>query len=230
MSVISSSPVTTRYPTGLNTEVLTKADVFVEPDEVIGWVRQYGQFRNDPSFYPGIRAPMPFDLLKPLVSVLLREIRNTYTIPRHLKPRVTGADFSLITTPPTKLDIMQQLPHYDSVYPHHYAVLCYLAKGNHGGTGFFSHKTSGIHQVFDHNEGTYLTTLENELSHHELPNGYPLAQSPLYTLIDATPFNFNTLLVYPGNLLHSALISTSTDIDTSLDTGRLTANVFIRFD
>lgn len=230
MAVISSSPVTSRYAKSLGTQVLTKKDVFADPDNVIDWARQRGQFRNDASFYPGVRATMPFDLLKPLVSTLLRKIRNTYSIPEQAKPRVTGADFSLITSPPSKLEIMQQLPHYDSVYPHQYAVLCYLAKGNHGGTGFFRHRTSGTHQVFEHNEHTYLTMLENELSNHKLPDGYPSVHSPLYSLIDAMPFSFNTLIVYPGNLLHSALVSTSTDIDIRPDKGRLTANVFIRFE
>lgn len=215
------------YKSQANVIVTTK--IFEHPDKVVDWVELNHNFKQSSTFYPGIRMPIPLWILKPVVAAAIRSIRNVFNIPNGLVPRLTGADFSLITREPSKLGVMQRLPHYDNVYPFQFAVLCYLSQGPHGGTGFFQHNKSKIFRLLEHDEATYFKTLQKELANEAPLSQYPSRDCPLFTLTDIVDFTYNIMVIYPGNLLHSALIEPQSDISPDIKKGRLTANIFIRF-
>lgn len=209
--------------------VIVTPKIFEQPEEVVDWVKLNHNFKQSSTFYPGIRMPIPLWILKPVVAAAIRSIRNVFNIPNGLVPRLTGADFSLITREPSKLDVMQRLPHYDDVYPFQFAVLCYLSQGLHGGTGFFQHNKSKIFRLLERDEATYFKILQKELADEAPLSQYPSKNCPLFSLTDIVDFTYNTMAIYPGNLLHSALIEPQSDISPDIKKGRLTANIFIRF-
>jgi len=210
-------------------KVIVTTKIFEHPDKVVNWIELNHSFKQSSTFYPGVRTPIPLWMLKPVVTAAIRSIRKVFNIPNSFVPQLKGADFSLITTEPSRLGVMQRIPHYDDVYPFQYAALCYLSEPPHGGTGFFRHNESKIFRLLEHDEAPYLNTLQKELSHETPMPQYPSRACPLFTLTDIIDYTYNTMVIYPGNLLHSALIEPQSDILTDIKNGRLTANIFIRF-
>jgi len=65
---------------------------------------------------------------------------------------------------------------------------------------------------------------------HGLPAAqYITSSTDHYELIDEIEYAANRMVIYPGNLLHSGLISPERDINPDPSRGRLTANLFIDF-
>ena len=186
---------------------------------------------DDVNLYPGIRAPLPADYVSSVVAFIGKKIQEVYGIPTGMKLKVTQACYSLVTQPASTLGLLQRIPHFDTPSPFSFAVLHYLAEGQHGGTGFFRHIPSQLERVGEADKDNYFSIAndfirrigEPEKSYISRDNGH----YDLYHQIDYLP---NRLAIYPGNLLHSGLILPKQDISSDLIAGRLTANIFIHFE
>jgi hypothetical protein len=189
------------------------------------------QFRQDPgSYYPGVRAELPqayarsvLEAVYPLLLQLVQPPPDHRLVPQQWY-------LSLLTTPAAQLQPLQRLPHFDKADPLHLAILHYLAEGTHGGTGFFRHEATGFEKIMPARQQQYFSTLQQQLTAQGgAAPGFPGAATPHFNLYRQLAYQPNRLLIYPGHLLHSALVEPATDLSADPGLGRLTANLFVQF-
>jgi tryptophan 7-halogenase len=182
-------------------------------------------------YYPGLRSALPQDYLAKVLSAVAPMLQDIYAIPKNLTLKVMQADYSLITQPQSLLTENQCVPHADTSHPYAFAILHYLSAGAHGGTGFFKHIPSGYEVVSEENSAAYYAAKEEYFVKNGRPHkSYMTSSNNHYQLYDAIPYQENKLLVYPGVLLHSVLVNAEQDISLDPETGRLTANIFVKFE
>lgn len=179
--------------------------------------------------YPGVRALAPVDYSARLTELLDPLIRINFGVPEDLPLRKSPCTFSLTTVPPAELGPLQRTPHFDASTPHHMAVLLYLCGPEHGGTGFYRHKATGLQQVTADNREHFLDTYYAELNAQHPPPRYFDDSDAHFEFLGMMPARFNRLVVYRGSLLHSAIVNPQRSINGDPRTGRLTVNSFFDF-
>lgn len=179
--------------------------------------------------YPGIRAEAPSEYTQHLVDLVEPLIRINFGVPEALPLRKSMCAFSLITAAPGQLGPLQRTPHFDASTPHHMAVLLYLCGEQHGGTGFYRHKATGIQRVTPDNRDRYLDAYQQELARRPPRPRYFADSDEHFELLGMMPGRRNRLVVYPGSLLHSACINPAISLSDDPRSGRLTVNSFFDF-
>jgi hypothetical protein len=179
--------------------------------------------------YPGLRAPVPADYSARLTALMEPLIRLNFGVPEGLALRKSECAFSLTTMAPEALGPLQRTPHFDASTPHHMAVLLYLCGPEHGGTGFYRHRATGLQQVTADNREPFLDAYYAELNARPPAPRYFDDSDAHFEFLGMMPARFNRLVVYRGSLLHSAVINPARSIDADPRTGRLTANSFYDF-
>ncbi|MDT8999917.1 DUF6445 family protein [Paucibacter sp. APW11] len=179
--------------------------------------------------YPGVRAEAPADYTANLVQLVEPLIKLNFKVPEDLPLHKSICAFSLTTMPPDTLGPLQRTPHFDASTPYHMAVLLYLCDGQHGGTGFYRHKATGIQQVTHANRDDYIDCYREELERRPPPARYFDRGDEHFDFLGMLPAKFNRLVVYPGSLLHSACINPSISLSSDPMRGRLTLNSFFDF-
>ncbi|MFD2166640.1 DUF6445 family protein [Thalassotalea euphylliae] len=191
----------------------------------------HGVYKVDKqSYYPGIRSPISQNTIISLIQPVIEGFHKVLNVPTRLLPAAHPSYFSLITKQPDELTAMQTLPHFDTARPYYFAVLLYLNEGNHGGTGFFRHRKSGLERIKENQVDSYFASVQQEVDNSGLSqNGYQIDSNEHYELIHSIPYKPNRMVIYPGNLLHSTLVDEEKDISDNPAQGRLTANIFLEF-
>lgn len=212
------------------TPIMLIDDFLVDTRPVIGHACEFAQFDQASTYYPGNRASLPRAyVIKVLQSVYL-QICQLYYIPQHLKLKPQATYYSLITHQPNELELVQRMPHFDSIQPYYFAVIHYLNERPHGNTGFFRHRPSGIECVTPATKAKYVKSAQQFIQQHgEPPMEYCTQSNDHYELYSQIEYKPNRLAIYPGYLLHTGLVELDKDIDASPVTGRLTANIFVDF-
>jgi len=189
------------------------------------------QFRQDTgSYYPGVRAELPKAYARTVLEAVYPSLLQLVQPPPDYRLVPQQWYLSLLTTPAAQLQPLQRLPHFDKAEPLHLAILHYLAEGPHGGTGFFRHEATGFDQISSDQQQQYFSTLQQQLTAQSgALSGFPDATTPFFSLYQQLAYKPNRLLIYPGHLLHSALVEPATDLSADPLTGRLTANLFVQF-
>lgn len=141
--------------------------------------------------------------------------------------RLSEASFSVVTTPPDRLQPRQRVPHFDSSDQNLFALLHYLRVPAGTGTAFYRHRSTGIERVTNDNRERFFAASGPELETLPGDSGYVNGSTECFEEIgrvDAVP---DRLIIYHGSLLHSGVIPA--DMVLSLDPrkGRLTANLFV---
>ena len=179
--------------------------------------------------YPGVRAIAPADYSTGLTALMEPLIRLNFGVPDELALRKAECAFSLTTMQPGELGPLQRTPHFDASTPHHMAVLLYLCNDEHGGTGFYRHKATGLQQVTAGNCERFLDVYYAELNARPPAQRYFDDSDEHFEFLGMMPARFNRLVVYRGSLLHSAIVNPARSIDANPLTGRLTLNSFYDF-
>jgi hypothetical protein len=209
--------------------VIDRPLVATEP--MIQAATQQSGFHLDRRFaYPGIRARLPDDYVEALLPILIPLLREVYEIPAEYEYRLIHRLFSLITTPPEDLGVLQRVPHFDTLNPYYFATVHYLSAGTYAGTGIFRHRPTGFERISDARYQSYVQAAESHMKTHGLPAAeYITSSTDHYEFIDEIEYATNRMVIYPGNLLHSGLVCPDRDINPDPAKGRLTANLFIDF-
>jgi hypothetical protein len=95
------------------------------------------------SGYPGLLGPAPHAYVDALVRFVLPLLQQHWPI-GPIRPKRARGNFSLVTTPPEALSVEQRIPHVDAADPLQFAAVHYLCDAEHGGTGFFRHRSTGF--------------------------------------------------------------------------------------
>ena len=213
------------------TPVLTIDDFATDSDALIEHACRSADFRADPtSAYPGIRAALTRAHVVLMLRTLYPLLERIYSIPGNLSVHPVNAVYSLVTTPESKLRLLQRLPHFDSVKRSYFAITHFLGKGEFGGTGLYRHRPTGYETITEDRLDTYIKAGDDFLAEHgDPPQHYFGAGDMHYELFHSISYRANRLVVYPGTVLHSGLIDPERDINADPRTGRLTTNIFVNF-
>jgi len=204
-------------------------DNFVsQPDWLISQAMKSQFTRNSP-FYPGVRAVAPVSYQRLLLSSLRTTLVNAFTLPGS-SLGLSVCHYSIVTTPPQQLHLLQRIPHFDTPDTHALAAVHYLFAGDQGGTAFYRHRNTGFEYIDEKRAPTYFQSLENENDGPDMPkpsDGYINGDSALFEQISHQPGVFNRLIVYRRNSLHSGAIPSHAQLSADPQKGRLTISSFI---
>lgn len=196
-----------------------------DPD---AWMRLAGEvpFQSPPGgYYPGLNAPIAPSLVSPLVHGLRGAIEQVFGLPATQGVQLMGY-LALATAPAQTLQPIQRVPHYDAVDKDQLAILCYLCEQKHGGTGFYRHDRTGYETIDAGRQARFRA--ERDADYDKLKTSRHVGPwTEGYTLVEAVPADFNRLIIYRSNALHSGLLTDDT-LSANPKTGRLTLNIFIR--
>lgn len=177
--------------------------------------------------YPGLRAPLPDDVLGDWLDALCPMLNAQFAEPG---TRWTANGWhSIVTQAPEKLLPIQRLPHVDGVEPGLVAMMLYLNQTPHGGTAFFRHKATGYQSLTAETFPVYKRALEREVAASGLPpNSYVADGAPYFERIHVSAGAFNSAIFYRGNIFHSGVINSAGPFSADPRVGRYTINVFWR--
>lgn len=180
--------------------------------------------------YPGVRAAAPAELGAALRNKVANVVKNEYELPegRQMKPLQDA--LCMMTVPEAELGPLQRIPHFDASSPYFFATLLFLCNERHGGTGFYRHNATGYEAITPERAEHYLDVSYDELNSKRTERRYFSESNEFFTKIGFVPAAFNRLLIYRGNILHSANILSGISINSDPEEGRLTANIFFSYE
>jgi hypothetical protein len=181
------------------------------------------------AFYPGSRAPAPPIYCFALRAFLSGVIGEAFGLQDSF---VTGelSHFSLVITPPEKLNIVQRMPHFDNTNPKQLAVLHYLCGPGHGGTSFYRHRRTRFEFIDEARRRAYENAVTADLaSLGPPPAKYICGDDPMFERTVSFAAAFNRVIIYRSINLHSADIGPTFAFDRNPLHGRLTANTFFYY-
>lgn len=177
-------------------------------------------------YYPGIRAPVTrgyFDGLAPILKRVMSEVFGARS-----RLDVTRALYSLAITPPSELALAQRIPHIDSTEARRIAILHYLSHGEHEGTAFYRHRSTGYETVDAARHRAYLDALQAHFAQHGEPMpAYIRGNTEIFEQIACYEAHFNRALIYRSSLLHCAMLPNDVVLPADPRTGRLTVASFL---
>jgi uncharacterized protein DUF6445 len=200
-------------------------NVVADPDALVD-VAAGKPFANVATYYPGVRAKVPLTVQQFILDTLREEFQPVFGLTS--AARFTACHFSIVTTPPDRLDFHQRIPHTDSGNSSELALLLYLFKKDLGGTAFFRHRKTGFEVVDDSRKAEYLRQVEADRPVMEQATmGYIHGDTPFYECISNQAGVFNRMLVYRRTSLHSGALARDFVPNADPRQGRLSINGFI---
>jgi Family of unknown function (DUF6445) len=181
-------------------QLVSLDNFLVDPEHVISQATLQKFAKITPQ-YPGLRAALGAAAAKAWLAQLTPLLDQWFGEGRSRRWALQ-AWYSLVTSPPHALAPIQRLPHVDGTDPEQIAMMLYLHRTGHGGTGFFRHRSTG------------LSSLTAEAF-------------PRYAEAVAADYQ-RTAVFYRGNLLHSGVIDNDAPLSADPREGRLTINAFFR--
>jgi hypothetical protein len=216
---------------GTEREPVVVVDNFLSsPQLLIDHAAAHGAFDAvSDAFYPGSRAAAPAIYCFALRAFLGPIIGQAFGLQ---DVRITGelSHFSLVITPPEKLQMVQRMPHFDNTNPKQLALLHYLCRPEHGGTSFYRHRRSGFEYIDESRLSEYRNAVGADLAELGAPPAkYICGDDARFERTASFNAVFNRVLIYRSINLHSADIASMFDFDPNPRSGRLTANPFFYF-
>ena len=224
---LSSNARLQRLSIGKESAPLLVVDNLVtQPDELIRWAASK-VFVNAGRSFPGIRARAPLSYRKFIIDALQGELMGFFGLDGR-SMEFSMAHYSLVTTPPGKLEMVQRIPHVDSARGNGLASVHYLFRRNYGGTAFYRHRGTGFEYVDESRHTLYFKTLQDELRGPDAPAPeYINGDTPLFEQVAKQEGMFNRILFYRRNSLHSGRIARDFVPVADIATGRLSINCFL---
>lgn len=219
----------TRLTIGNEQSPLLVVDNFIpQPETLVEYAANQTFLANSP-YYPGVRAAAPAAYRQFMLHSLQDTLIEYFELPA-TKLGFSVCHFSLVTTPPEQLKLLQRIPHFDTTEKHALAAVHYLFQGDQGGTAFYRHRKTGFECIDESRTPDYYRSLESENNGPYLPkttDGYIQGDTPLFEQITQQPGVFNRLIIYRRHLLHSGVITKDTSLSADPKLGRLTISSFI---
>ncbi|WP_330848772.1 DUF6445 family protein [Aurantiacibacter sp. MUD11] len=204
--------------------------LLANPKEWVRYAEEQIEFSSDPELlahYPGVRALAPDVYLEQLTNVLGLAIADTFDfrIERSIESQTM---FSVTTTDPNELTVMQRVPHYDGVGSNALAAVHYLFEEDYGGTAFYRQVPTGIEVIDSGNVDDYKNCLPGDGREEAVGGGYFVSSNENFRQIGKVRAKFNRLMIYRGQLLHSGMVNADAGLPSQPGRGRLTLNCFMR--
>jgi len=216
-----------RYYLGNEKAPLLVVDNFIENAETLVEYVVDKKFEESHRYYPGIRFEATKEYRQLFVKELSSHVLGFFNI-SGTRLAYAMCHYSLVTTPPEKLTLLQRIPHFDSLESNGIATVHYLFNKPLGGTAFYRHRKTGFEYIDEGRKLEYFRSLESENDGPNIPEpAYINGDTPLFEQIGKQDGVFNRMLIYKRNSLHSGCISPDFIADSDPRTGRLSINSFI---
>lgn len=211
--------------------VLIIDDALARPDALCAYARQASFVLEESSgnHFPGVRAPLTDDYPR-AIEALIRPHLDHFGLNGAHVCDVPLNTLQMVTKPAQQLIIPQCIPHFDTLAGMQIAVVHYLSESDKGGTDFYRHRSSGFERITEDRFHPYTQKLVSEVQARGLPKAYMKGSTDLFERIGNADSRFNRLAVYFSNMLHSGHIEGEGPFPDTVDEGRLTASVFLRFE
>lgn len=209
--------------------VLIADNFFDQPEALVDYAARCTFLPVRDKYYPGVRARAPGGYIEFVLASAEPLIREVFGLEGR---ELAGADsdFSLVTTPPEKLELAQVLPHFDATDLCQIAVLHYLCTPDKGGTSFYRHRATGYETITQERRDAFLTSLNADLkAAGTLERAYIDGDTPIFERVGRVGAAFNRLAVYRSAVLHSGDIPRDFGFAPDVRAGRLTVNTFLYF-
>jgi hypothetical protein len=215
---------------GAEAEPLLVVDsLFTGADALKKYAVQAGHFPIVENYYPGLRMAVPMlysvALLKNLAPIIERHFDCELAKIKNIASR-----FSIVTTPPGELSLLQRIPHIDAPSRSSLAVVHYLADRPDAGTALYRHKASGFEYIDSARYEGYMATIAKQFPNPSIyPQGYICGDTEEFEVIASFEAKFNRMIMYRASSLHSGIIKPDYNFDPNPATGRLTVTTFVEF-
>ncbi len=177
-------------------------------------------------YYPGVRSAADYAYLGECLPTLRSIFSDVFGF--RGGANLIACDFSIVTTPPDQLGVIQRLPHFDTTNPNRLALLHYLSNGDDGGTGFYRHIATGFETVSPDRFDQYKNLLDQEVIEDGLPPPrYFRGDHPRFDRIGHVNAVYNRMAIYRSFRLHSGDIPDDLPLHADPAKARLTLNTFI---
>jgi hypothetical protein len=216
---------------GIEQEPVIVVDHFLDDAQVlVDYAAAHCTFDSvSDAFYPGARATMPPIYCFALRAFLGGTIAKAFAL-EHSAVTAELSHFSLVTTLPEQLELVQRMPHFDNTNPKQLAVLHYLCPEEHGGTSFYRHRRTRYEFVDEPRKLPYSNAIDADLRDFGPPPArYICGDDAMFQRTHAFDAAFNRVLIYRSINLHSADIAPTFNFDPNPASGRLTANTFFYY-
>ncbi|QJR03063.1 hypothetical protein HH800_13310 [Sphingobium yanoikuyae] len=221
------APVTSHI--GQERALLVSLDDALSDPQRVRAMASVACFAVDSPFYPGVRAPLPQGVAAEVERLSWPVLAEHFGCRRGLN--IKNASFALTVTAPAQLRPPQRIPHYDGTSDSQFAVLIHLGFDDLGGTGFFRHRSTGYESIGPERELSYFAALRSDLERFGRPKpSYIDESTAIYERIAVSSARFNRMILYRGNMLHSAMLRLPEGLSACPATGRLTITCFIDAD
>jgi len=209
--------------------VLVVDNFLSEPELLREYAFRLGVYTPGSASYPGVRSVVPEIYVHALRIFLLSIFSPVFGLENNQLVRAFSG-FSLVTTSPEQLNLVQRLPHFDSPDRKQIALLHYICPPGKGGTAFYRHRRTGFEYVDETRLALYTDSVNAELRELGMPPArYVNASTAQFERIAGFEPVFNRVLIYRSSTLHSADIADDFDFDPDPRTGRLTVNALFNF-
>lgn len=203
--------------------VIRLDDFAADPHELVTLALD-APFIDAGSVYPGVRAPAPARYVEELLARTSTLIERAFGAPPAADLDLCA--FSIVTKPAGALRAIQRIPHFDGPDPGRIAFVHYLCGAGQGGTSFYRHRATGLEIVTPEAVEDYRRTVAAELAAAPPEARYIVDDNPRFEHLHRVGAEFNRLVIYRGNALHSGDIGDGTVLSEDPRRGRLTVNGF----
>lgn len=201
-------------------------DVLEDPDGVIS-LASTAEYAPADRAYPGVRSLAEDNVAGLVKSAIAAAVGKLF--PAKVSELSGGVHYSIVTQRPFDNSGIPRRPHVDDTTGALVAAVLYLSRGPHGGTGFFRHRGTGFEVITKECLSFYKTVVKTEQTKVALSKECSSGSDhPFYERIATAQPIFNSMVVYPGGILHSGDIDRIAPILPDAQTGRLTINAFFK--
>lgn len=212
-----------------NVPVIVIDGLLKTPDELVQYAALHGDFDEvSDNLYPGVRAPMPLVYVDGAVRALDPLIREAFRL-NAAKLAKAECYFSMVTTKPDDLHPLQMVPHIDTTDALHFAVVHFLCGPDFGGTAFYRQNATGFESITPDRELNWAEARDEASAYAKQRRGYVTSASPDYHQTALFAAQYDRLILYRSNQLHSGYIPDDMLFSADPQRGRLTANFFIGY-
>lgn len=203
-------------------EIYVVDDFLENPQALVDYARSkayFGKVGADRTAYPGIRDRLPSSYERTLTQ-LLQQVFNKHS------PNIFRCMLSLTTLDAQQLRAAQKLPHVDTFSDEQYASVHYLCDQPHGGTAFYRFLPRSKTRLREDDRPIVQEMIQAVHDHPEAHQGYLTGDTRFYKKELVVEAKFNRLVLYPGNLLHCAMLTSPQSLSSDVRSGRLTVASF----
>lgn len=205
-------------------DVYVVDDFLENPEALVDYARckaYFGKVGADRTAYPGVRDRLPSTYQRTLAQLLQKVFSKR-------SPIINRCMLSLTTLDAQQLHAAQKLPHVDTFSDEQYASVHYLCDQPHGGTALYRFLPRNKVRFRENDRPIVQEMIQAVHDHPEEHQGYLIGDTRFYKQEVVVEEKFNRLVLYPGNLLHCAMLTSPQSLISDVRSGRLTVASFFR--